>query len=411
MSNYIYILQTREFINAKKKIYKIGKSGQENLKRFISYPKGSKLIMQVICSDCNIVEKNIIKLFKEKYTQKEDIGTEYFEGDVNQMMDDIYNECKKYKETNCEDVEMNEWTKDDVVFGGKNYYIKFCDNSDIYKILYLTSDCVKNGKIIRYEEYDINNSVSIVGIIRNLFFEEKIKNGELYNITTLIDLIDSERIRIKVDGFNEKMNYYDIDINFNYKNIINFSNKMVEKLDKIFYGDIILNDTFILSFCKVEENSLIFEHVRYKFFCRLNNKEKVSNDFEMIISTIKKNDNKRIGEIFDNKNNKLKLSKSALEKLKLIEENKKIHEKRYKAIIKQLKEIGKNTTEKYFTPQLCNRYGSVGLHMFINDYHNNIDGCQNLYKNVGDYMEKKYSFEIRKVCMNDELYNKLYLNL
>jgi len=222
MSNYIYILQTREFINAEKNIYKIGKSGQENLKRFNSYPKGSKLIMQVICSDCNIVEKNIIDLFKEKYTQKKDIGTEYFEGDINQMKDDIYDECKKYKETNREDVEMNEWTKDDVVFGGKNYYIKFCDNSEFYKILYLTSDCVKNGKIIRYEEYVINNSFSIFGIIRNLFFEEKIKNDELYNITTLIDLIDSERERIKVDGFNEKMNYYDIDINFNYKNIISF---------------------------------------------------------------------------------------------------------------------------------------------------------------------------------------------
>jgi len=410
MSNYIYILQTREFINAKNNIYKIGKSGQENLKRFNSYPKGSKLIMQVICSDCNIVEKNIIDLFKEKYTQKKDIGTEYFEGDMYQMMDDIYDECKKYKETNSEDVEMNEWTKDDVVFGGKNYYIKFCDNSDYYKILYLTSDCVKNGKIIRYEEYVINNSFSIFGIIRNLFFEEKIKNDELYNITTLIDLIDSKRIRIKVDGFNEKMNYYDIDIHFNYKNIINFSNKMVEKLDKIFYGDIILNDTFILSFCKVEENSLIFQQVRYKFFCRLNNKEKVSNDFEMIISIIKKNDNKRIEEIFDNKNNELKLSKSASEKLKLNKENEKNHKKRYKVIIKQLKKINaKNTHQKYFTPQLCNRYMSVGLHMFINDYHNNIDGCQNSYENVGDYMEKKYSNEIREVCRNDELYYKLGL--
>ena len=91
---YIYILQEREFIKSSQNIFKIGKSKQENIARFKQYPKGSKLILQMICIDCDRVELKIINNFKLKYVQRTDIGREYFEGDVRQMIDDIYNEIK-----------------------------------------------------------------------------------------------------------------------------------------------------------------------------------------------------------------------------------------------------------------------------------------------------------------------------
>ncbi len=65
------------------------------------YPKGSRLILQLICNDCKILEKNIISKFKELYIQRTDIGTEYFEGNVDNMIDNIFilkkeEKCKFY---------------------------------------------------------------------------------------------------------------------------------------------------------------------------------------------------------------------------------------------------------------------------------------------------------------------------
>jgi hypothetical protein len=90
-SQYIYLLQEREFVNSKQNIYKIGMTCQENHKRFNQYKKGSILLFQMICTDCRLLEKNIIKIFKEKFKQrKEDVGRESFEGDFKHMIDIIY---------------------------------------------------------------------------------------------------------------------------------------------------------------------------------------------------------------------------------------------------------------------------------------------------------------------------------
>ena len=42
-AQYLYLLQTREFINSGKPIYKVGRTTQENLKRLNQYPKDSRL--------------------------------------------------------------------------------------------------------------------------------------------------------------------------------------------------------------------------------------------------------------------------------------------------------------------------------------------------------------------------------
>ena len=60
--NYIYIIQIREFLETN--IYKIGKTKQINCKRFNQYPKGSKLICQFDCIDCDIIEKKLYYCLK-----------------------------------------------------------------------------------------------------------------------------------------------------------------------------------------------------------------------------------------------------------------------------------------------------------------------------------------------------------
>jgi hypothetical protein len=100
MYNSIYLLQEREFINSNQNIYKIGRTKQENIQRFNQYPKGSKLLLHIVCDDCDILESELIRDFKNKYIYRKDIGNEYFEGDYKEMIKDIYN-----KITNCEKIE------------------------------------------------------------------------------------------------------------------------------------------------------------------------------------------------------------------------------------------------------------------------------------------------------------------
>ena len=96
---YVYLLQEREFRNANQNIYKIGKTKTPNLCRFKKYPKDSKLILHAECPNCDEAEKNIIKLFDEKYKNRKDIGREYYEGCKISMYKDIFEISYRYLET------------------------------------------------------------------------------------------------------------------------------------------------------------------------------------------------------------------------------------------------------------------------------------------------------------------------
>jgi phage/plasmid-associated DNA primase len=89
----VYLLQLREHIKSKEPIYKIGRTGQEHIKRFKQYPKDSILFFQQNVFNCYVIEREIIKLFKIKYKQRRDIGIEYFEGDKDIMIKNIQEIC------------------------------------------------------------------------------------------------------------------------------------------------------------------------------------------------------------------------------------------------------------------------------------------------------------------------------
>ena len=84
---YIYLLREREFLKTNEEIYKIGKT--INIKnRMPSYPKDSRLYLCFYCpSDIDAVEKHLISVLERSCLRKRtDIGSEYFEGDVREMM-------------------------------------------------------------------------------------------------------------------------------------------------------------------------------------------------------------------------------------------------------------------------------------------------------------------------------------
>lgn len=89
MFGFIYLLQTRESVKCNESIYKIGKTTQDNLKRFQSYPNGSILFFHIYCFDVNVVEKKLIEVFHYKFVNVPLYGNEYFEGDLDTMIDTI----------------------------------------------------------------------------------------------------------------------------------------------------------------------------------------------------------------------------------------------------------------------------------------------------------------------------------
>ncbi len=96
VTNYIYLLQEREFIKTNENIFKIGMTQKENHTRFNQYPKGSILLFQIICQNCIFVERKIKEEYKNKFIHRKDIGNEYFEGNVEEMINLMYNTRNKY---------------------------------------------------------------------------------------------------------------------------------------------------------------------------------------------------------------------------------------------------------------------------------------------------------------------------
>ena len=80
----IYLLKTRESIRMNEDIYKIGRT--KNMKNRLSqYPKGSEFITTMKVNDQRMCERVLLYTFKDKFKQREDMGNEYFEGNLDQM--------------------------------------------------------------------------------------------------------------------------------------------------------------------------------------------------------------------------------------------------------------------------------------------------------------------------------------
>jgi len=86
--NYIYLLQTREFINSGEPIYKLGKTRNPKT-RLSSYPKGSQVHLLLKCFDCDLAENDLLETFESKFVRMTEFGSEYFSGDLDMMVDEI----------------------------------------------------------------------------------------------------------------------------------------------------------------------------------------------------------------------------------------------------------------------------------------------------------------------------------
>jgi hypothetical protein len=97
-SEYVYFIHEREFLQSKNPVYKLGKTTQWNCRRLQDYPKDSALILVWRVPDCHEAERALIAEFDSLYTKRKDIGSEYYEGDVNKMKSTFLRVVKTYPE-------------------------------------------------------------------------------------------------------------------------------------------------------------------------------------------------------------------------------------------------------------------------------------------------------------------------
>lgn len=75
----VYLLIEREFLELKKNVFKIGRSRNVS-NRAKQYPNGSRLLITLPCVDGIVSEKHLKDVFKKNFVHRTDIGSEYFEG-------------------------------------------------------------------------------------------------------------------------------------------------------------------------------------------------------------------------------------------------------------------------------------------------------------------------------------------
>lgn len=306
MNNYIYLIQTREFKNMNQNVYKIGKTKQDNLTRINQYPKGSQLLLQQICHNCDILESLIIKEFRDKYIHRKDIGNEYFQGCYYEMIKDIHN-----KIITC----MKDYKVEDIIKKNR-------DNvEDINK------ENIEKNNI----QNQINNNIKIKYIINNInsLSISHIKLKELYNIINsglnclsyLIEKINFNKLEPRNHIF------YTSSLNSNYVYILK-NNKVIKTNKTTFFDKVLLYSLKILeSFCQ-NNNFILHEIEKFeKKFLKLkellftgNSGLKIFyrelnllsyNNKNLIINTwkqVKNSDNSEQNAIMDIKKNNTKIN-------------------------------------------------------------------------------------------------------
>ena len=82
---FVYILREREFIKSGETVYKIGKTINPK-NRMSSYSKGSDILGLFKCENCDQMEKLLIETFDETFVKRKDIGLEYYQGEIDEMI-------------------------------------------------------------------------------------------------------------------------------------------------------------------------------------------------------------------------------------------------------------------------------------------------------------------------------------
>lgn len=292
--NYIYLLQEREFVESNKNIFKIGMSKTNNYTRFKQYPNNSILLFQMKCENAVLIEKYIIKNFKNMFINKREIGNEYFEGDKTLMVDKIYN------------ILINENQPIPEVIQNKITALH------IKKISYedLINEYINSEKSIREN--------SIFKCVRDEMKKLGIENEKKETLEPFISILKTKKEITNHINLIELLKTNEI-FEFNNKHNNNYNKILViRKIEK----DNNIHEVDFDENIKVVMDDIFFEYIT-QLFCSVKKKPQTGRELKMLYITflkhlcfdmvIRKNEEKKI----NNKRKKITKYFLNLEKIKL----------------------------------------------------------------------------------------------
>lgn len=80
-AEYIYLIREREFCRSGEMTFKIGRTAQEPSRRMAAYPKESELLIMLWAYDSVERERELLTIFRQRFTPATQYGAEYFTGD------------------------------------------------------------------------------------------------------------------------------------------------------------------------------------------------------------------------------------------------------------------------------------------------------------------------------------------
>ena len=225
-SEGIYLVHTRELLTLNEEIFKIGRSYNLD-NRVRQYPKKTKIICMVNCDNSVLCEKELMKIFKNKFIQKLDYGTEYFEGDKTLMLIEILNfitSIKNVKESvkNIVKESVKESVKEPVKEPVKEKIIKTCPKC---------KDNFKYNSLLKRHLRTSVRCISTLEFINNLFINNNVENHDTIienNIEPKTESNNNKNINIENNMFvcNDCNNY------FKYKTSL-YKHKRISRCSKI----------------------------------------------------------------------------------------------------------------------------------------------------------------------------------
>jgi len=275
--SYIYLLIEREFIKTNENIFKIGRSNQNNDKRIKQYPTDSKLIIQTICSDCKFSEAEIISLFKIKYIHRNDIGNEYFEGDIFEMRRDINKIIDELDNLSIDELQKRAKEKiiDNKIKKNLEKQKLLKNKQEEIEILNKKKENIKKKLIEEIEILNKKKENIKKELIEEIAYIEKKTNKlkkkkeeESNNLELLLNKDNIQNINIEVNKDNikninievDKDNIQNINIEVDKDNI---QNKKKENCD--FLQEFICNEIIFINGHSIKRN--IFRE-KYNYWCK-----------------------------------------------------------------------------------------------------------------------------------------------
>lgn len=282
-TNYIYLLQEREFISLNENTYKIGRSEIGPYDRFYTYPTKSKLLYLQYVENAVSMEKILIGYFHKYFIYCKGYGKEYFTG-IYENMISLMNSVIHNMQININiiDIDRSLFTNNKYIFDARANINKFkLNNYNVnINIDYIDDDNEYIYLIRRREFIRLNKNIYKVGKSKCIVYRinDHSRGSEILLIKKVRNLDICEKFIL--DKFNDN---FIQEIEYGKEYYTGNSNDMIDLINDIIHNNVFntdkicnADDYVYLNILHNKYNYNDDHHKKIQYNWRINNKDKIS---------------------------------------------------------------------------------------------------------------------------------------